>query len=242
MKRNSVFRFKRFDCRHGKGSMKIGVDAVLVGSWASVDDADNILDVGTGCGVIALMCAQRNDKARIMAIDIDHASIAEAEDNFALSPWFNRLSAVEIGYDALDTDIRFDLIVSNPPYFDSGVINPDTPRMRARHQDQLCPRKLLERGRSLLAVDGKIAMIIPEDQRFSLVEDARRLNYCLTRGLLVKGHPEAPAKRVLLEFSYGDSSREGIRVDDLPLLILETAPGEPTAEHRELCGAFYLKY
>lgn len=85
--RKSTFRFKRFDCTHGGGSMKIGVDAVLVGAWADVSGARHIIDVGTGCGVIALMCAQRAPEAMITAIDIDEASVAEASGNFAASPW-----------------------------------------------------------------------------------------------------------------------------------------------------------
>ena len=242
MKRNSVFRFKQFDCSHGRGSMKIGVDAVLVGAWAPVMDASSILDVGTGSGVIALMCAQRNMKARITAIDIDADSITEAADNFASSPWSDRLHAMEISYDRMDEHNRFDLIVSNPPYFNSGVVDPDTPRMRARHQDELCPLTLLEKGKALLTPGGRIAMIIPADQRFQLVEEAKILGLTLSRGTLVRGHDDAPIKRVLLEFRFYRENGRGVDPARLPVLTLEVRPGVPTEEHRALCGSFYLKY
>ena len=86
----NVFRFKQFSCSHGRSAIKIGVDGVLAGAWADVSGCSDILDVGTGCGLIALMCAQRNPTARVLAIDIHRDSVEEAAGNFSNSLWSGR--------------------------------------------------------------------------------------------------------------------------------------------------------
>lgn len=237
--RKSVFRFKQFDCMHGGGSMKIGVDAVLVGAWADVSDAGSILDVGTGCGVIALMCAQRQPGAKVTAIDIDEASVAEARVNFAASPWANRLSALNV--DFVDFKMsEVDLIVSNPPYFDSGITNPDTPRLVARHEDGLSPAVILERGASMLSDTGRIAMIVPALRFDEVCDSAKSAGLSLRRAEKVRGHEKAPVKRVLLEFC--NATVPSLAFEGIPTLTLEESPGLPTAAHRALCHDFYLKY
>lgn len=237
--RKSTFRFKRFDCMHGGGSMKIGVDAVLVGAWADVAGARHIIDVGTGCGVIALMCAQRAPEAMITAIDIDEASVAEASGNFAASPWPERLSALHADFTEM-TVRDVDLIVSNPPYFDSGIVKPDTPRLVARHEDALSPAVLLSRGAEMLSDCGRIAMIVPALRLEEICESGRAAGLSLRRAAKVRGHEAAPVKRALLEFCK--SEEPSIDESKIPTLVLELSPGVPTPEHRALCGDFYLKY
>ena len=112
--RESLFHFKKFSCHHGLGSIKIGVDAVLIGAWADVSHVVHALDVGTGCGVIALMLAQRNDTALIDAIDIDADAIGQANQNFKESPWSDRLKASLERYNDILLK-QYDLIISHPP-------------------------------------------------------------------------------------------------------------------------------
>ena len=109
------FRFKQFTVQHQRSSMKVGTDAVLLGAWCELNGAQRVLDVGTGCGVIALMVAQRNADATILAIDIDPASVNEAQENFDASPWAERLHACRHDFNDLTDDEGFDLIVTNPP-------------------------------------------------------------------------------------------------------------------------------
>ena len=120
-RREKIFRFKQFEVVNDRTAMKVGTDGVLLGAWCPVAEARRVLDVGTGCGVIALMVAQRNRQALIEGIDIDQDSIAEARLNFANSPWNNRLTAIEGDFNDMDGDARYDLIVSNPPYFTNGA-------------------------------------------------------------------------------------------------------------------------
>ncbi|MGM9816584.1 MAG: tRNA1(Val) (adenine(37)-N6)-methyltransferase [Lepagella sp.] len=234
--RESLFHFKKFSCHHGLGSIKIGVDAVLIGAWANVSHVEHALDVGTGCGVIALMLAQRNDTALIDAIDIDADAIGQANQNFKESPWSDRLKASLERYNDILLK-QYDLIISNPPYFDSGITHPDSSRLVARHQSELSPWELLRHGVELLADNGRIALIIPADQMGELVEAAKEIGLNLWRCTRVKGHADAPIKRALLEFGKSPTA-----TPEETLLTLETAPGQPTEEYRRLCKDFYLKF
>lgn len=250
--KKGVFRFKQFDCSHFRSSMKIGVDGVLLGAWAATDGAKRIIDIGTGCGVIALMCAQRNRAADILAVDIHPGSVEEAAENFARSPWGDRLRALQQDFTAME-ERDFDLIVSNPPFFDSGVSNPETARERARHQAALSPYSLIEWASRHLSSTGLLAMIFPAEQGEEIADHARRFGLSLTRGLLVKGNPNVAPKRLLAEFSKSEKptapteesagianfSSGGV---EIPILTIENAPNDYTAEYKSLTGDFYLKF
>ena len=226
--------------------MKVGVDGVLVGCWTDVKGARRILDVGTGCGLIALMMAQRAPDARIDAIDIDGPSVEEAAENIAGSPWADRVRAVCCGYSEAsslleDADAGYDLIVSNPPYFDSGVTEIVTAREKARHQGELSPYLLLKDASGLLKEGGSVAMVVPADITVALERDACHLGYRLVRKCLVKGHEAAPYKRILLQWIVSDNEGE-ILEPEPEYLTLEVSAGVPTDSYRSLCRDFYLRF
>ena len=243
----NVFRFKQFTCSHGLSAIKIGVDGVLTGAWADVSGCSEILDVGTGCGLIALMCAQRNPTARVLAIDIHRDSVEEAAGNFSKSLWSGRLEAREADFLSLSVgeQRKFNLIVSNPPFFSSGISSADTPRIIARHEGILSPATLIENCRPLLADRGRLSMITTADKGAPLAELANKNGLCLLRYQYVKGTPAKPPKRILLEFGVGYDRKKSIRI--MPpgtdnSLILEISPGIPSDGHRALCRDFYLYY
>ncbi len=232
--------------------MKVGVDGVLTGAWARTDGQKYILDAGTGCGLIALMIAQRNEEATIDAIDIDERSIAEAERNFLESPWKERLNARRISFNELvaeisgdtetrDTPVKYEHIVSNPPFFSSGVNPGQSRRMSARHQGELSPLTLLIYGKNLLRHQGRLSMIFPSEQLEHIVDKAISEGWQPTRITHVKGHSGIPEKRVLMELMI---SGDGIKTDspETTDLILEESPGVPTEDYRDLCKDFYLKF
>lgn len=148
---------------HHQSTMKVGTDAVLLGAWVSVESALRILDAGTGSGILALMIAQRNSEAIIHAIDVDEASAEEAKTNFARSPWSNRLTAccADLRIYQPNQDVFFDLICSNPPFFDNHLKTQNTRRNLARHTDNLSYENLLESMSRLLSVNGIAAMVLP---------------------------------------------------------------------------------
>lgn len=236
--RKSVFRFKKFVCMHAMSSMKIGVDAVLIGAWTRVEEAHTILDVGTGCGIIALMCAQRNSTAQIAAIDIDESSVEEASMNFNASPWRDRLTAIKRDFNSFaDSSEKFDLIISNPPFFNSGLFRPNTSRLLARHESSLSPAELIRKGCHLLTPEGRLSMVVPYERVNTLINETEGNGLVITRACKVRGHSNAEYKRALLEFQFGKKSY--IQWEEL---TLEENPNHPTPEYKQLCSSFYLYF
>ncbi len=242
--------------------MKVGVDAVLLGAWVDITGCRRILDVGTGCGIIALMLAQRSHNqgqaifmegsgVKIEAVEIDEDAATEAEYNFGRSPWSDCLSLYNVNFKEFELKEKYDLIVSNPPYFDSGVTLIEDTRQLARHQSELSPYSLLDLSRKLLNENGRVAMIVPAEMAKSIRDFALCINYCVKRYLYTRGNPGAPLKRILIEFEYignVSSKARSSRIDfdheisAENILVIEEAPGIPMDDYRKLCAPFYLKY
>lgn len=239
---NRPFKFKRFEVNHSHSSMKIGVDAVILGAWADFKSARTILDVGCGCGVIALMAAQRNASAHIEAIDIDAASVEESTLNFALSPWSERLAARQIDFNDYCKAKRgqgingIDYIVSNPPFFSSGIDDPESVRLVARHQAALSPKVILKSGADLLSECGKIGMVVPFEQCEELRDVAKESGLQACRTLIMTGREGREPKRGFMEFS------RAVGEEKIETLSIERPDGSFTSEYISLCRDFYLKF
>lgn len=240
----SKFRFKQFAVSHHRSAMKVGVDGVLIGCWADVVGARRILDVGAGCGLISLIMAQRCPEAVVTGVELDPPSVEEALENVNLCPWSDRLDILCCSFP--DPYIReamagdpFDLVVSNPPYFDSGVSEVSSPREAARHQGVLSPSVILDEARIILRPGGEVALVVPVEISAKLEREASSFGYRLRRRCCVRGHSGAPWKRVLLQWRFGGESVADV-VDEQ--LTLELSPGVPTEEYRALCRDFYLKF
>lgn len=240
MAKERLFRFKRFAVRHRRSAMKVGVDGVLLGTWADVSGAGRILDAGCGCGVIALMCSQRNPQAAVNGIDTDRDSVEEARENAADLPWEADVTFLQCDIAEYEAE-PFDLIVSNPPFFSSGISDPDTPRLLARQDGALSPLSLPGHAARLLLPGGRLAMIFPYERLEEVEEVAAKAGLAPIRITTVRGHSSAPVKRVLTEFMKPAED------DPVPPclcheLTLETSPGVPTEEYRRLGHPFYLYF
>ena len=235
---SDIFSFKQFNVRHNRSSMKVGIDSILLGSWVNVEFANNILDVGTGCGILSLMCAQRNQNAIIEGIDVHAESVEEANENFFNSPWSNRLSAKVRSYNDV-IEKKYDLIISNPPFFNSGIERIVNPRECARHQYSLSPTSLLSKGKDILVENGVISLIFPFCQFKEVVEMAELNRMHLIRAAKIKGRRELEFKRIMMEFQMGENLNfEPVWKE----IVLEDLPGSPSDEFKRLCKDFYLKF
>jgi tRNA1Val (adenine37-N6)-methyltransferase len=230
---NPYFRFKQFTVYHDLCAMKVGTDGVLLGAWADCDRAKTILDVGTGSGLIALMLAQRS-KAQIYAVDMDENACIQAKTNFENSPFSSRLLVEKAAFQHWDTSLRFDLLVSNPPYFSDSLKSPDSSRCFARHNDGLGFADLIGKSISLMNPGGKLAVILPFDgfEGFQSLALANQL--FLSRKTLVSSLPQRPVKRVLAEYS---NQQTDYREDTL---LIEKAPKIRSEEYAALTKDFYL--
>ena len=220
--------------------MKVGTDGVLLGAWAALRRDDlRLLDVGTGTGVIALMLAQRQPAAQITALDIDPACIVQARANADGSAWSGRVHTVCCPVQEFAAAELFDLVISNPPYYDRSLLPPDAGRTTARHTVTLSYGELIAAACRLLAADGRLAVILPaaESQRFR-AQAAGRLELC--RQTEVWSTPRSGVKRCLMEFRRRAETSEP--KPDIGRLVIEEAPGCFTEEYRCLTRDFYLKF
>ena len=217
--------------------MKVGTDGVLLGAWAGISATDRrILDIGTGTGVIALMMAQRCETARITAVEIDPQSAAEARDNAAASPWSDRVEIVESDITLYRPDEAFDLVVSNPPYFNESLLPPDRSRAAARHTDSLSFTALADSVRRLLADGGRFALILPVDGAAAFRTVAVERGLWLRRTTEVWSTPRSGAIRMLSEYAL----RPAAEPPAADRLIIDD--GGFTEEYRRLTKDFYLKF
>ncbi len=238
--RESIFRFKQFSVRNEKSAMKVGTDGVLIGAWCDVDNVNSVLDIGCGTGLISLMVAQRQPLAQIDAVEIDDDACNEALVNFRNSPWTNRLSVISADFKefAAMCSKRYDLIVSNPPFFTNGVLPPNESRKNARHCASLSFADLLAGASRLLSERGRICVITPceSDESIRLIADDCGLkNRAKT---IVYPKPASQPKRILWQFDK-NADRGSAVIDSL---IIETEERHHYSnEYISLTKDFYLK-
>ena len=241
----STFRFKRFEVVNERSAMKVNTDGVLLGAAMTIRPEDRcVLDIGTGTGTIALMAAQRafggeipGQAERIDAIDIDEPSATEAAMNFANSPWAECLHVHNMSLDAFaaSDEQKYDLIFSNPPYFEDSLTAPDERKSTARHTSEgLSYRDIFEFAKERLTGDGRVSLVLPADQEAALCRYARMCGLHLFRILRVRTVPRKAPSRMIAEFS-----RHRCEAVKEELLTIQNE-GQYTQEYLSLTKEFYL--
>ncbi len=233
-----AFRFKQFVVEDDQSSMRIGTDAVLLGSWINPGYASYILEIGTGCGVIALMMAQKCN-AEITAIDIDEKSVRQADMNFRNASWHIRLKTLYCSFQEFADYYpdKFDLIITNPPYFINSLSSPFKSRNIARHDDQLNTRDLIKGVTRILGIIGKFCLIFPAEGAIKFQDYAKEHSLFLNRQLMVKPKPGAKPNRIAMEFSF--TSPESVITEEI---IIRREDNSFTDDYRELTKDFYLEF
>ena len=237
-----VFRFKKFEVINERSAMKVNTDGVLLGAAMTLTPSDcRLLDVGTGTGTIALMAAQRLAGAVwIDAIDIDEPSASEAAANFKHSPWADSLHAHNLSLEEFESalqqsECRYDLIFSNPPYFEDSLTAPDERKSAARHtSDGLSYRDIFDFAKTHLSDSGRVALVLPSDQETAICRYARMSGLHLFRVLRIRTVPRKAPSRIVIEFSRVRPQS----VDDTILTIQNE--GQYTQEYLSLTKDFYL--
>ena len=236
----STFRFKRFEVVNERSAMKVNTDGVLLGAAMTIRPEDRcMLDIGTGTGTIALMAAQRisGNAIRIDAIDIDEPSATEAAMNFANSPWAECLHAHNMSLDAFaaSDDQKYDLVFSNPPYFEDSLTAPDERKSTARHTSEgLSYRDIFEFAKERLTDSGRVSLVLPADQEAALCRYARMCGLHLFRILRVRTVPRTAPSRMITEFS-----RQRCETIKEELLTIQNE-GQYTQEYLSLTHDFYM--
>ena len=230
------FHFKQFAVAQGKCAMKVNTDGVLLGAWAEIGKAKNILDIGTGTGVIALMMAQKNQTAMIDAIDIDKDAFAQAGENFLGSLWSKRLFAYHVSLQNYSPDRQYDLIITNPPYFIDDFKTEDHQKNIAKHSITLSYEELIIGIARLLSAEGEAYMVLPIFNLplfESMAMNKKLFVVKLTEVIAVEG--KSP---YLVLIKLARSQKEYIK----DCMIIQNAENLYTQQYKTLTKDFYLKF
>ena len=226
------FHFQQFSIQQSKEVFRVGTDGVLLGALSSVDHVKKVLEVGTGTGLISLMLAQRNPNAQILAIDINENAVQLANENFEKSIFHHNLKAIYQDYKSYNPSEKFDLIISNPPYF---AINKSSKDLMARQQRELSFENLISKSAVLLSPDGILSVIIPSGSKAEFVELSLKNDLFLKKEVVIFGIVHSKPQRVVLEF--------GVKKIEKPEIVeftVERAPRIYTDEYLELTKYFHL--
>ena len=232
------FLFKQFQVHQDRCAMKIGTDGVLLGAWTSLEHKPmSILDIGAGTGVVTLMLAQRSHAETIDAIEIDEDAYEQCVENFEASYWADRLFCYHASLDEFvnEMDDKYELIVSNPPFYSEIMASGNESRDMARQNQSLPFGDLLSSVVQLLAENGTFSTIIPFKEEEGFLKLAAAINLHPKRLMRIKGNPKSEIKRSLLELQIGKTSVE------IENLTIESARHQYTKEYIDLTKDFYLK-
>jgi tRNA1Val (adenine37-N6)-methyltransferase len=235
---SNPFVFKQFTINQDQCAMKVGTDAVLLGAWANLEHNPNsVLDIGAGTGIIALMLAQRCHAESIDAIEIDDEAYEQCVDNFENSPWSDRLFCYHTSLEEFvdEVDEKYDLIISNPPFYSDDFKSQNKQRDLARFSDALPFEHLLVSVSKLLSEYGKFSVIIPFKEENHFIDLASKVNLFPNTILRIKGNPNSDIKRSLIEFSFHENKT---KVNEL---VIETSRHQHTQDYINLTKDFYLK-
>ena len=239
MPRNNYFQFKQFRIIQEKSAMKVGMDGVLLGAWTDASKAARILDIGTGTGLIALMLAQKNRSSQIDAIEVDTEAFNEAVQNIQQSNWGDRIRAELCSFQEFSerTSLKYDLIVSNPPFFTNGIKAPVENRAQARHSDSLPLDVLISGAANMLSEKGRITLVLPIESLPEVGELADSNKLFISRLCRVKPNPQKPDFRILIELT-----NEECTIQEENLMIEFEKHHDYTPEYKALTKDFYLKF
>ncbi len=213
--------------------MKVGTDSVLLGAWTTCHGFEQGLDIGSGTGILSLMLAQRNPRLHITGIEPNEDAFRQACENMELSPWSDRLRCQASTLQDFNPDRTFNLIISNPPFYEDDTSAPDAGRAQARQASHLSSTELLDGVNRLLTPKGQFAVIQPEDTAIRFILLAAEYGLFLRRQCQVFPDDHKPAHRRMMEFcrTRGEAVQERLMIRKAEVL---------SAEFKDLTRPFYL--
>lgn len=224
-----------------RSPMKIGTDGVLLGALAGrnlTKEPSNILDVGTGSGVIALMLAQRFTNADVIGLDIDSEAFFEASDNAMKSPFSNRVEIILADFSSYNTNKQFDLIVSNPPFFSEAIHSPNQRRDNARHGSKLPLSVFLSCARKLISSDGHIVFIYPYNRLEEVKTEVAICGLEISELISISSSEGAVPIRIIVDLTLSNNSCNDYYFN----LAIRNKDGEFTPDYKYLLKDFYLAF
>ncbi len=230
------FFFKKFALFHHRSTMKIGTDAILLARWVEVSPDDEVLDIGTGCGLIPLMLAQKGIKSAD-AVEIDNDSYEEAAQNFSNSAWKSQLFAVndDVKHYSEVCTKKYDLIVSNPPFFFGDNIPEKAKKGLARHTNTLSYNDLLVSVKKLLKPDGRFSLVLPARESKTFLKDAENQGFYLKKEMKIVPIEGKEPNRINMQLVVNQVDKTESEV-----FVLRNQDHSFTKDYKEFLKDYYL--
>lgn len=232
------FFFKKFGMFHHRSTMRVGTDAVLFAQWVDVASSDNALDIGTGSGIIPLILAQKG-VGSVDAVELDSDSYEEANLNFSISVYSDRLSVVQIDVRdyAANNEKKYDLIVSNPPFYASDVKPIKEKKVMARHVSTLSFKDLLVAAKKMMKEDARFALVLPFYESRLFIKEAESLGFYLQKEFLISPIEGKEPNRVNMQFVLNE-----VESVETVLFTIRNKDYSYTDEYKEFLKDFYLDF
>lgn len=229
-----TFHFKYFKVEQLQSAQKVGTDSMVLGALVKTNAPKRILDIGAGTGVLSLMMAQKTIDSRILAVEIEENSFKECTSNFSNSPWSERLEVFKM--DILDfNEEPFDLIISNPPYFEDSLKNNVESKVFARHTDSLPFERLIQKAASLLTESGFFWVILPVEGADKMLTISGNHKLYPVEVWEIEGKPNNTVRKVL---AFSKEDHGSLKVNKL---LVRNDQGDYSSEYKELTRDFHHK-
>ena len=233
-----LFKFKQFEVNQAGCAMKINTDGVLIAAMSKHDVPNKILDIGTGTGLLALMVAQRNLNAGIDAVELDQDAFSQAVDNVKDSPFFDKINLINSSIQDFSLTYQYDCIITNPPFFQSGLLSPKAKKNQAHHATSLSFDELLYSLNRLVAADGRFNILLPVDEAAIFSAKALESEWFLARKLTLYHDKNKNPFRQLMTFKRKHLTEN--QTFDEKLFIYEEDGKRYDSRFKQLMKDFYL--
>lgn len=230
----SVFTFKQFSLAHGNPGLKISTEACILGAWAHSFAHGKILDIGTGCGLLACMLAQSNPNANIDAIEIHQEVAIIASENVKNSPFINQIQVINSDIRSLTTMNQYDFIISNPPFFSNHLPASLKDKQIAIHDDELNFVDLIVSIKNMLKPGGKFAVIYPKEVMDKFEKEMGENGLFVHQFLYIFPNPKSKLLRVIC---LGSTSKEEVAIENF---YIKDEKNEYTEAFKLLLNPYYL--
>jgi len=249
---NTFFQFKKFIVHQEHTSMKVCTDACLFGAWAASDqqviNAKKILDIGAGTGLLSLLIAQANNNATITAVEIEQAAATEAASNFKLSSWHEQLNLVHdtIQNFGNNTNTLYDVIITNPPFYEGDLKSPDENKNTAAHSTALPWNILIENVAKLLIDGGSFFVLIPTLRAYTMQKICDTHGLTLVEEVLVHNTAKNLPIRAMQKFVKQHAGQiDAEKTNDIPQvkrtkIFIKDADNNYSPEFNVLLKDYYL--
>ena len=238
---NDYFSFKQFTIHQDRCAMKVGTDGVLLGILAPTIDSGRILDIGTGTGLVGIMLSQRCPQAMVTGVELDANAAKQAEENATSTGWNIKIINKSIQDFSFQCEEKFDLIVSNPPYFINSLKAPEKNRNTARHTDELSYEELIESAEKLLSEEGKFSVIIPYSEEENFIGIANKRNLIAESSVRIIPKVGKEPKRSVITFCRC-KNKINCNINVTELVIEKEERHCYSDEFKKLTADFYLKH